>query len=229
MLTVPELETLAHVDGTRTVQRLVKRGPLDPSQSARLLWVMASMGAIELTAEVHDVATPAGARSTRSAATCARASRDSRSRHTTTCSRSRRSPSTPRSRPRISSSARGTRRRRSAATTLPSSSRTSSRRGRSSRKRAACSSITRSAATTPTGCARTSSQLKTTWAIDVDESKAAAEAFARGQRALGEGDAHRAMGELARACRHHPDHPDYEAEPRVGAVPRPGRVGQGRE
>ena len=53
--------------------------------------------------------------------------------------------------------------------------------------------------------------LKTTWAIDVDDSKAAAEAFARGQRALGEGDAHKAMGELARACRFHSDHPDYEA------------------
>jgi tetratricopeptide (TPR) repeat protein len=54
-------------------------------------------------------------------------------------------------------------------------------------------------------------QLKTSWAIDVDDSKAAAEAFVRGQRAIGDGDAHKAMGDFARACRHHPGHPDYEA------------------
>jgi tetratricopeptide (TPR) repeat protein len=53
--------------------------------------------------------------------------------------------------------------------------------------------------------------LKSSWAIDTRDSQAAAEAFTRGQRALGDGDAHKAMGELARACRHHPDHPDYEA------------------
>src|SRR5262249_45131397 len=38
----------------------------------------------------------------------------------------------------------------------------------------------------------------------------AAEAFARGQHHLADGDVHRAMGELATACRYHPGHPDYE-------------------
>src|SRR5205814_1011628 len=57
ILTVPELETLAHVDGTLTVQRLVKVGPLDPLQIARVLWALASLGAIELTAEVRDTTT----------------------------------------------------------------------------------------------------------------------------------------------------------------------------
>ena len=33
----------------------------------------------------------------------------------------------------------------------------------------------------------------------------------RGQAALGEGDAHRAMGHFAMAARNHPGHPDYEA------------------
>ncbi len=45
-------------DGTRTVQSLVKAGPLDPTQTARLLWALTSLGAITLTAEVRDVATP---------------------------------------------------------------------------------------------------------------------------------------------------------------------------
>jgi hypothetical protein len=54
-------------------------------------------------------------------------------------------------------------------------------------------------------------QLQTRWAIEQAAGKAAAEAFARGQRALGGGDVHRAMGDLAMACRHHPGHPEYEA------------------
>src|SRR5581483_4019695 len=58
-LTVPELATLAHVDGTRTVQTVVKRGPLDPVATARLLWTLGSMEAITFGREVHDTATPA--------------------------------------------------------------------------------------------------------------------------------------------------------------------------
>ena len=54
-------------------------------------------------------------------------------------------------------------------------------------------------------------ELRTVWAIDPLAVGAAAEAFVRGQRALGEGDVHRAMSELAMACRQFPGHPDYEA------------------
>ena len=53
--------------------------------------------------------------------------------------------------------------------------------------------------------------LRTVWAIDPSGVAAAAEAFARGQRALGEGDVHKAMSDLAMACRQFPGHPDYEA------------------
>jgi hypothetical protein len=53
--------------------------------------------------------------------------------------------------------------------------------------------------------------LRTVWAIDPSAIGGAAEAFARGQRALGEGDVHKAMSELAVACRQFPGHPDYEA------------------
>jgi len=53
--------------------------------------------------------------------------------------------------------------------------------------------------------------MKTQWAIDPNDSRLAVEAFARGQAALGEGDAHKAMSHFAKAARHHPGHPDYEA------------------
>jgi hypothetical protein len=58
ILTVPELETLSYVDGTMTVQTLVTAGTLDAGANARLLWALASIGALDLTPEVRDLATP---------------------------------------------------------------------------------------------------------------------------------------------------------------------------
>src|SRR5205814_3993112 len=52
-----ELEVAAHIDGTSTVQRLVRVGPLDPVRTARLIWALASLSAIVFTPEVHDIAT----------------------------------------------------------------------------------------------------------------------------------------------------------------------------
>ena len=54
-------------------------------------------------------------------------------------------------------------------------------------------------------------RLATVWAIDPHVAQQGIDAFARGQAALGAGDVHRAMSELAAACRLHPGHPDYEA------------------
>src|SRR5262249_27315046 len=54
-------------------------------------------------------------------------------------------------------------------------------------------------------------EIPTTWAVEPSAISAAADFFARGQRSLGEGDVHRAMSELASACRQFPGHPDYEA------------------
>jgi hypothetical protein len=54
-------------------------------------------------------------------------------------------------------------------------------------------------------------ELRTTWAIDTKDALNAQEAYARGQKALGGGDVHRAMSELATACRYHSGHPDYES------------------
>jgi hypothetical protein len=54
-------------------------------------------------------------------------------------------------------------------------------------------------------------ELRTTWAIDPTTARSAATAFARGQRSLGDGDVHKAMGDFATACRLFPGHPEYEA------------------
>src|SRR5678809_125501 len=54
-------------------------------------------------------------------------------------------------------------------------------------------------------------KLKTVWAIEPNAIPLAADFYLRGQRSLGEGDVHKAMSELAAACRHFPGHPEYEA------------------
>ncbi|MDX2090762.1 MAG: J domain-containing protein [Kofleriaceae bacterium] len=54
-------------------------------------------------------------------------------------------------------------------------------------------------------------ELNTVWARDPHAVSAAADMYRRGQASLGQGDVHRAMSELAGACRLFPDHPDYEA------------------
>lgn len=58
---------------------------------------------------------------------------------------------------------------------------------------------------------RSRADLRTVWAVDPQVAKLALDAFERGQRALGEGDVHRAVGELATACRAQPGHPEHEA------------------
>ncbi len=211
VLTVPELETLAHVAGTQTVQRLVKRGPLDPLQSARLLWAMASMGAIDLTGDVRDVATPG------------RRALDEIRRHLR-ARVARLEKSTYYDVLEITPLAEYA--EIEAAYQLVGSRFSPQALGRYDLaelvthvqptweivEKARGVLVDHAQRGRYTDWLRKNlAQLKTTWAIDVDDSKAAAEAFARGQRALGDGDAHKAMGELARACRHHPDHPDYEA------------------
>jgi hypothetical protein len=211
ILSVPELETIAHADGTRTVQTLVKAGPLDPLQSARLLWALTSLGAIELTAEVRDVATPG------------RRSLDEIRRHL---------------RARTSRLDRSTYYDVLEITPLAEypeietayqlvGSRYSPRALARYDLAELVSHVTptwdlvEKARTVLVDHAQRGRytdylrlhlhEMKTSWAIDVASSKTAIEAFARGQAALGEGDAHNAMSHFAMAARHHPNHPDYEA------------------
>ncbi|HUJ58795.1 MAG TPA: hypothetical protein VLX92_09890 [Kofleriaceae bacterium] len=211
VLTVPELETAAHIDGTLTVQTLITLGPLDAAQTARLLWTLASMQAIELTPEVRDVAT-APRRALDELRRHLRARAD-RLAHSTYYDVLELTPLA--DYPEIE-----------AAYQLVGTRYAPRVLGRHDlADLAAIAAPTwqlvekaRSVLVDDAARGRYTDWLRahlpelvTTWAIDAKAIAAASEAFARGQRALGAGDVHRAMSELAAACRHHPGHPEYEA------------------
>jgi hypothetical protein len=210
-LTVPELETLAHADGTRTVQTLVKLGPLDPTRAARLIWAVGSMGALTLTPEIHDTATgPRRALAELRAHLRARAARLERSTFYDVLEL------TPLAEPDDIEAAYQLVARRFSPGVLAAhdlaeltplvqpiwdlveKARTvlldHPQRGRYH-----------------DWLRQKLPELRTTWAIDAATAQLAAAAFARGQRALGEGDVHKAMSELATACRQFSGHPEYEA------------------
>jgi hypothetical protein len=211
MLTVPELETAAHIDGTRTVQTLVKLGPLDPQATARLLWVLISMGAVVLSPEVADVSTSP------------RRALDEIRRHL---------------RARQERLARGTlfdvleisplaeHAEIEAAYRLVGARYSPKALSRFDLSDLAplvrpTWELVEKARTTLLDHALRGRyaewlrahlhELTSVWALDAAALETAAEAFARGQHSLAAGDAHRAMGDFAMACRHHPGHPDYEA------------------
>jgi len=210
-LTVPELETVAQLDGTRTVQSLVKLGPLDPIRSARLIWALGSMTAIVLSPEVHDIATaPRRALAEARAHLRARAARLERSTFYDVLEL------TPLAEIADIEAAYQLVARRFAPDAL------------AAHDLAELTSLVQ-----PTWdlvdkargvlvdhpqrgryhdwLREKLPELRTVWAIEPAAVAAAATAFARGQRSLGEGDVHKAMSDLATACRHFPGHPEYEA------------------
>ncbi len=211
LLTVPELETSAHIDGASTIQTLVRSGPLDGVGSARMLWTLASMGAIDLTPEVRDLATPAR-----------RALDELRSHLRGRNARLEKSTyydvleiGTQAEYDEIEDAYQRVGWRYSPQST-----------GRYDLSDVAglvqpmWDLVEKARGVLIDHAARGKyhdwlrknlATLRTVWAIEPGPAKLAADAFARGQKALGEGDAHRAMSELATACRHHPGHPDYEA------------------
>jgi hypothetical protein len=211
ILTVPELETLAHVDGTRTVQTLVKLGPLDAAGTARLLWALTSMGAVTLTPGVRDVATP-GRRALDELRTHLRA-RVQKLEHSTYFDVLEVSPLAEFDEIEAAYRLIGAR----------YSPRAMSRfdlADLAGLVQPAWDVVTKARATLNDHALRgrytdwlrqNISKLDTVWVIDEQAISDAAEACARGLHVLAQGDAHRAMGELAKACRNHPGHPDYEA------------------
>lgn len=211
VLTVPELETSAHVDGTRTVQTLVRMGPLDPQATARLLWVLVSMGAVELTAEVRDRTTVA--RRTLAEMRDHLRARRQRLERTSYYDVLEITPLA--DYPEIEAAYRLV----------------GMRYAPQLLKRFDLSELAplvqpnwelvekaRSVLVDDAARGRYTDwlrqhlpELDTVWAIDAESISAAAEGFVRGQQALARGDAARAMSDFAFACRHHPGHPEYEA------------------
>ena len=211
MLSVPELETVKHIDGTLTVQSQIKMGPLDPTQSARLLWALAAMGAIDFTPEIRDVAT-LPRRALAELRTHLRA-RMQRLEKSTFYDVLEVTPLAEYSDIEVAYKLVGARFAPQmidrfdlsdlAGTVQPSWDLVEKARG---------VLVDHSARGRYHDYLRQKlPELKTVWAIEPSAVHAARDAFARGQKSLGDGDVHKAMSELAMACRHAPGHPDYEA------------------
>ena len=211
MLSIPELDTVSSIDGTLTVQSQVKVGPLDPTQSARLFWTLASIGALVLTPEIKDLATPPR-----------RALAELRTHLRARAVRLEKSTFydvleiTPLAEYTDIENAYKLVGARFAPQMI----------GRFDLAELSGTiqpmwdlvEKARSVLVDHAGRGRyhdwlrqNLGKLKTVWAIEPSAVHAARDAFARGQKALGDGDVHRAMSELAMACRHAPGHPDYEA------------------
>jgi hypothetical protein len=211
MLTVPELETVAHIDGTKTVQTHVKTGPLDPSATARLLWCLTSMGALVLTPEVHDLATaPRRALDEIRDHLRARTAWMKRASYFDVLEISPLAEY-----PEIEAGYRLVGARYSPKALSRFDLAELAPLGKpiwELVEKARLTLVDHAMRGRYTDWLRQHlHEITTVWAIDEAKIKEAAEAFVRGQQLLGAGDAHRAMGEFARACRNHPGHPDYEA------------------
>lgn len=210
-LSVPELETIAHADGTKTVQSLVRIGPLDSQATARLLWALTSMGALTMTAEVRDVAT-AGRRALDEIRGHLRARTEKMPRWTyfdvleisplaeyeeiEGAYRLLGARYSPRALQRFDLA-------ELAALGKPVWELV---------EKARMTLVDHAARGRYMDWVRKNlAQLDTIWAIPEQQIRDAADAFQRGQQVLAQGDAHRAMGDFARACRNHPGHPEYEA------------------
>ncbi|HEX7699207.1 MAG TPA: hypothetical protein VF403_00710 [Kofleriaceae bacterium] len=211
ILVVPELETIAHADGTKTVQTLVKAGPLDPMKTARLLWALASLGAITVTPEVRDP-TSSGQRSLDEIRKHLRA-RVLRLERSTYFDVLEITPLA--DYPEIEASYQLLGSRYS-----PAALQRYDLAELVTHIKPTWELIEKARAVLVDDAHRgrytdylrqNLATMKTQWAIDTKDSQLASEAFARGQAALGEGDAHKAMSHFAKAARHHPGHPDYEA------------------
>lgn len=212
LLTVPELEASQQVDGTRTVHTLVGLGrPLDPQGMARFLWMMASIGAIDLTPEVRDVAT--GPRRLLDDLRSHLRARSTRLAQSTFYDVLEITPLA--EYPDIEEAYRLVGSRYAPASLL--------QHDLSELKPLVQPmwELVEKARSVLVDHAQRGRyhdwlrqrirDLKTTWAIDPKAIAAAEAMFVRGQRSLGEGDVHKAMSELAGACRHFPGNPDMEA------------------
>jgi hypothetical protein len=211
ILTVPELETIAHADGTKTVQTLVKAGPLDPLKTARLLWALASLDAIAITPEPLDPTTP-GQRSLDEIRKHLRA-RVARLERSTYFDVLEITPLAEYAEIEASYQLLGSRYSPPALQRYDLGELVSHIRPTWELIEKARNVLIDDAhrGRYTDYLRQNLASMKTQWAIDTHDSKLAAEAFTRGQAALGEGDAHKAMSHFAKAARHHPGHPDYEA------------------
>lgn len=211
ILTVPELDTIEFADGTLTVQSLVNCGTLDPAQNARLIWALASLGALDLTPEVRDVATPA-----RRALAEIRADLRARTKKLANATHYdvlEIAPTTEYADIEHAYQLVGARYSPQVLSKVDLAELEALVGPIWKQVEDARNTLVDDAARGKYGdwMRANKAALDTVWVVDPQAAKAAADAFVRGQRVLGEGDVHRAMSELAMACRQFPGHPEYES------------------
>lgn len=209
VLTVPELEAVKVIDGTRTVQTHVRAGPLDPLQTARLYWALGSLGALDFTPEIRDVAT--GARRQLSDLRDHLRARIKRLEGSTFYDVLELTPLAEYDHIEAAYEAVASRFSPPAFEPHDLSELATQVKPMWDLVEKARSVLVDHAARGRYHDWLRTKPLKTIWAIEASAIQAAEVAFTRGQRALGEGDVHKAMSDLAVACRHFPGHPEYEA------------------
>jgi hypothetical protein len=211
VLSVPELETCDFINGTLTLNSLIGAGTLDAAGNARLLWALASMGALDITPEVRDIATPQR-----------RALAEIRGHLRARTKRLERGtyydvleipPLAEYEEIDAAYQLVGERYSPQVLARFDLAELASLVKPIWDKVEKARSTLVDDAARGRyADWVRTNlKSLDTVWSIDPGAARLAADAFTRGQQALGHGDAHKAMGDFAMACRHHPGHPEYEA------------------
>jgi hypothetical protein len=211
VLTVPEMEAVSVIDGTRTVQTTVKAGPLDPLQTARMLWMLGSFGALEFTPDVRDGATaPRRLLGELRAHLRSRAARLEKSTFYDVLE------ITPQAEYEEIEAAY----QRVAMRYAPNMLASHDLAELVGQVAPMWDLVEKARSVLVDHAARgryhdwlrqKAGELRSTWAIEAAAVKASAAAFARGQKLLVDGDAHKAMSELASACRYFPGQPEYEA------------------
>jgi hypothetical protein len=211
VLTVPELAVADKIDGTLTLQSVLAAGPLDTMQAARLLWALTSIGALDLTSDIRDVASaPRRKLHELRVHLRARAVRLERSTYYDVLEAS----------PLAEHADIEAAYRLVALRFAPKVISAFDLAELAGMVQPMWDLVEKARSVLGDHAQRGRyhdwlrqklPELRTNWAIEATSAAKAIEAFARGQRALGDGDVHKAISELATACRHHPGHPDYEA------------------
>ena len=224
----PSSTTASQIDGTLTVQTLVKRGPLDPMQAARLLWALASLGAIDVHARGprrRDAGAPRARRDPRAPA---RAHGAPRAQHVLRRPRDHAARRVQRDRGRVSARRPALSRRTVLGALRPRRARRGGVAADVGPRREGAQRARRSRGARPLPRLAAPEPARAAHGVGDRSAEAAqprAEAFARGQRSLGEGDVAPRDERPRDRVPPSPRPPRLRGEPRVGAVSRPGRVG----
>ncbi len=209
-LEIPEVELTRLLDGTKTVQSVIRAGAIEPARAGRLLWALASVGGASLSPEPPDRGTPAR-RALAEARAHLRARRD-RLDGSTYYDVLEVAPDADAG--EVDAAVRALSLRYGPDALAPLDLGDLAHLAEPmwtqiGKARSVIADIA-SRGRYNDWVASRRDRLRTTWANNLDRKRAEA-AFSRGQRALVEGDPFAAVSAMAKACREHPDHPDYEA------------------